>query len=81
MAKLRADTAAQVAATLTQARMTLLGGILAGRQPGAKVEVSGNLVEETFQHFLAFAIDLDPKSVAVGATLDLTQSSIIPGTD
>ena len=78
LAKFRPDTAAQVAAQLTVARATLIGGMLAGRAPGAPVTIEPRTIEEIFLHFLAFASDIDPKSAEVGAMLDLTQGSILP---
>lgn len=78
MAKLKPDTAAQVAAQLTLARATLLGGVLAGRAAGASVNIEERVVENMYLHFLAFASEIDPKSAEVGAMLDLTQSSILP---
>jgi hypothetical protein len=71
LANLRADTAALVAAQLTQARMALMGGILAGRQQGTKVTVQNDLVETTYRHFLA--VVLDQKTDA--AVLDLSDFS------
>jgi hypothetical protein len=78
LAKLRPDTAAQVAAQLTVARASLLGGMLAGRLPGAAVTIDPRTIEEIFLHYLAFASEVDPKSAEVGATLDLTLASILP---
>ena len=57
---------------------TLLGGVLAGRAPGAPVNIEDRVVENMYLHFLAFASEIDPKSAEVGAMLDLTQSSILP---
>lgn len=79
MAKLKPETAAQVAAQLTLARATLLSGVLAGRAPGAPVNIEDRVIENLYLHFLAFASEIDPKSAEVGAVLDLTQSSILPG--
>ena len=78
MAKLKPDTAAIVAAHLTLARATLLGGMVAGRVPGAKVHMEDDMMEKLFARYLAFASDMDPKSAEFDGVLDLTQGSILP---
>jgi hypothetical protein len=52
--KLSGDTAAIVAAQLTQAHMALSGGLFSGRKPGAPVSVTPNAVEKTYLRFLDF---------------------------
>ncbi|MBI0530331.1 hypothetical protein [Sphingomonas sp. TX0522] len=52
--KLSGDTAALVAAQLTQAQMALSGGLFAGRKPGATVSVAPHSVEKTYLRFLDF---------------------------
>ena len=78
MAKLKPETAALVAAQLTLARATLLSGVIAGRVPGAAVDIEDEIMEVLFARYLAFASEIDPKSPEFSAVLDLSQSSILP---
>ena len=78
MAKLKPETAAIVAAQLTLARATLLSGVIAGRTPGAPVEIGDEIIETLFTRYLVFASEIDPRSAEYGGVLDLTQSSILP---
>ncbi len=48
------NTAAMVAAQLTQAQMALTGGLYAGRKPGIPTAVRAYAVERTYLRFLQF---------------------------
>lgn len=52
--KVSADTAALVAAQLTQAEMAITGGVFAGRTPGIAAQIAPRTVEKAYLKYLAF---------------------------